>query len=198
MERETIFRILTALIFLATYLTRKIYERRSEQIGRTGLVQDKDDKRMIVLQSLLLTISLVALLVYIIKPGWMQWASLPFPLWLRWLGFTFGALGAILLIWSHISLDDNFFGGVKIRAGHTMITRGPYRWVRHPMYTAFVILGLAFILLPANWMTGAAWLAGSLLTIMTRLKREENMMIEQFGNEYREYIKKTSRFFPGL
>jgi protein-S-isoprenylcysteine O-methyltransferase Ste14 len=144
----------------------------------------------------LLTVSLLGLIVYVINPAWMRWSTIPLPDWLRWIGAMLGTIGAILLVWTHRVLGKNFFGGMKIRADHQLIEEGPYRRVRHPMYTAFILLGLGFFFLSGNWLIGGTWLLATGLVIATRMPQEEQMMAEQFGEKYEAYQARTVRFLP--
>lgn len=198
MENDLLFRGISAVLFLVVWSVRKYYERLSAQVAGQGLAQDRDDKRIIVLQSLLLAISLIALLVYIVYPPWLSWSILALPEWVRWLGALLGALGTVLLVWSHRALGRNFFGGMKIREGHELVESGPYRWVRHPIYTAFIALGIGLFLLTGSWMVGAPWLASIGLALATRMGEEEAMMAEQFGESYERYKARTGRFLPRL
>ncbi|MEE8568488.1 MAG: hypothetical protein V3S81_07745, partial [Anaerolineales bacterium] len=61
-----------------------------------------------------------------------------------------------------------------------------------------VTIGLSWFLLSGNWMMAVLWLAGTILVILTRLKEEERMMHEQFGEDYEEYIELAGRFLPRL
>lgn len=196
MEIDLIFRIILGILFLVTLVTRRYYERQAAATAAQGLQQDQDDKRIITLQSALLTISLIALIVYVINPAWMSWSTIELPDWLRWIGAVLGSLGAVLLVWTHRVLGKNFFGGMKIREQHQLIQEGPYHWMRHPMYTAFILLGLGFFLLSGNWLIGGAWLSATILVIATRLDAEEQMMVEQFGEQYEDYQRRTGRFLP--
>jgi protein-S-isoprenylcysteine O-methyltransferase Ste14 len=138
------------------------------------------------------------MIVYMINPAWMSWSTIDLPNWLRWIGAVLGSLGAMLLVWTQSVLGKNFFGGLKIREEHQLIQNGPYRWMRHPMYTAFLLLGLGFFFLSGNWLIGGAWLAAIGLVIATRMPGEEAMMAEQFGEDYEEYEVRTGRFLPKL
>ena len=93
-------------------------------------------------------------------------------------------------------LGKNFFGGVKLRPEHTLVTEGPSRTIRHPIYSAFFLIGFGFLFLSGNWMVGVPWLAGSLIVVLTRLKTEEDMMLEEFGEAYRDYQLRSGRFLP--
>jgi protein-S-isoprenylcysteine O-methyltransferase Ste14 len=127
-------------------------------------------------------------------PHWLAWATMPLPTWLRWFGTVLGIAALLLFIWVHHSLGPNFSVALCVQDRHTLVTSGPYRWIRHPMYTAFYILHLATWLLTANGFIGATWIAGLTLLIAWRIRREERMMIKKFGKEYRSYIEQTRRF----
>lgn len=198
MQTAAVFRIILAILFIVVIATRKVFEQQSATLAAQGVKRDQDAGRAIVLQSALLTISNLAIIVYLINPRWMAWSSFSLPNWLAWVGVLLGAAGAGLLLWSHRALGVNFFGGVKLRKGHQLVTAGPYRWARHPMYTAFLLLGLAWTLLAGNWLIGGCWLAASLLVMATRVGEEERMMLKEFGKEYEAYRQGTSRYFPGF
>jgi protein-S-isoprenylcysteine O-methyltransferase Ste14 len=198
MAEETIFRIVLAVLVTAMYVPRKYYEQRMRVAARNGLARDEDTRQTLAWQSLLLGITLWAAVLYLVKPVWLAWASLPVAAWLRWSGAVLGALATALLIWTHQALGDNFFGGLKLRQGHELVTWGPYRHVQHPMYVAFVVLGLAYLLLSANGLVGLPWLLGTLLTVAFRLRKEEAMLEGQFGETHAAYRKGTGRFLPRL
>jgi protein-S-isoprenylcysteine O-methyltransferase Ste14 len=80
--------------------------------------------------------------------------------------------------------------------GHTLITDGPYHWVRHPMYTAFATVFTGLFLLSANWFVGASATIAFGAVMMVRTPREEHLLIEVFGPKYRAYMDRTGRFLP--
>ena len=138
---------------------------------------------------------MIGLIVFMINPAAMAWSSLPLPNWLRWAGVGVGAAGGGLLLWTFRTLGPNLTDTVVTRKSHSLVTRGPYRWVRHPFYDSAALCILANSLVTANWflfLTGA--LALVLLVIRTR-KEEENLM-HRFGESYRAYQQRTGRFWP--
>lgn len=198
MNTEKLFRIILAILVVVMYLPRRYYQEMSLRTIKEGLLQDRDDKRVVAVQTFLLFLSTVALIILLIKPGWMIWSLFSFPNWLRWVGVVLTTFGTILILWTHVALGKNFFGGAKIRQGHELVVDGPYRWVRHPMYTAFILLGFGYLFLSTSWFVGLTWLSGTIIVLGTRLKTEEKMMLEQFGDEYRAYMLGTGRFLPNL
>ena len=87
---------------------------------------------------------------------------------------------------------------LEIRDGHKLKTDGLYRWVRHPMYSSFFLWAIAQALLIPNWVAGFAGLFGVGLLYVLRVGKEEAMLVEAFGDEYRAYMKTTKRIVPGL
>jgi protein-S-isoprenylcysteine O-methyltransferase Ste14 len=86
---------------------------------------------------------------------------------------------------------------VVTRANATLVTTGPYRWIRHPFYVTVVLLVVAVTLLAANWFVGLCGLV-IFVSQVIRLPIEEQRLIEKFGDEYRAYLARTGRFLPKL
>lgn len=193
MKSELIFRIVTGILFAVIIVTRKIYET---QAMMTRVEKDLDDKRVIAFQGLFLTISLLGVVAYLIQPNWMDWSKIKMPEWMRWIGAVVGASGTGLLVWSHVVLGLNFFGGTKIREGHCLVTEGPYQRIRHPIYTAFIGIGIGWLLIIENWFVGGMWLATMVIFLPSRIKTEERMLLEQFGEVYEKYKNQTGKFMP--
>ena len=90
-----------------------------------------------------------------VSPAWMRWSQLDMPMWLRMEGAPNGVAGLLLFFLVFRSLGDNVTPTTQTRIKHTLVTAGPYRLVRHPMYSAGVVLFAAYFLLSANWFIGA-------------------------------------------
>lgn len=134
---------------------------------------------------------------YLLHPPSMNWSALDLPGGWRWLGVWLGACCVLLIVRVHRSLGANFTPALRLREQHTLVTSGPYRYVRHPMYTAAVLMWLASGLIAANGFIGL----GSFAFLSFALKRipdEEAMMVEAFGEEYRSYQQRTGALFPKL
>lgn len=198
MTSEWFFRLFLATQIAIVLGIRKYYQRQSSNIKKQGVSQDNDTLILIAMPTILLAISVIVAMVYVIHPQWIRWSFLT--LWpvLRWSGIILTITGVILLFWCHYTLGKNFFGGMKIRDGHTLVVSGPYHWVRHPMYTSFILLGTGFFLVTTSWMVGLPWLLGTFVVLWSRLGKEERMLFDEFGNSYEEYQKRTGRFFPQI
>ena len=140
---------------------------------------------------------MAGLIAFIVSPASMAWSAVPLPVWLRWTGAVVGILAGLLLAWTFRSLGANLTDTVVTRTKHTLITTGPYRWIRHPLYTAVALATVANGLVAANWfvlVTGS--LAFALLVI--RCRTEEANLMARFGDEYLAYAAGTGRFLPRL
>lgn len=137
------------------------------------------------------------ILAYLINPDRMAWSSISLPEWLRWTGVVLGVIAGGLWIWTLPNLGKNLTDTVVTRQAHTLVSSGPYRWVRHPFYDAAVLYLAANALAAANWfvmLTSAVVVA--LLVIRTRT--EEQQLVLRFGDAYRAYIGRTGRFLPRI
>jgi protein-S-isoprenylcysteine O-methyltransferase Ste14 len=102
-----------------------------------------------------------------------------------------------LLFWTFHSLGKNLTDTVVTRREHTLVTHGPYRWVRHPFYDVVLLAVVCMSLLTANWLLALLGLtAFTLIVVRTRI--EEEKLVERFGDEYRAYMARTGRFLPRM
>lgn len=196
MDTELIFRIILSAIVIAIFVIRGYYQRRFfVERNKATLLESKLNMTVHTINEV---IKIITLLVYLVAPHRMAWSALPLPDWLRWVGAGMGILSIPLLLWVHLALGRNFSPTLHLREGHTLVTTGPYRWVRHPMYSVFYMMMTSFFLLSANWFIGLLFIGGVTAVLISRVGREEATMIEQFGDEYRAYLQCTGRFLPRL
>lgn len=137
----------------------------------------------------------VGLIAFMVNPAAMAWSSLPLPNWVRWTGAVLGAAGGGLLLWTFHTLGPNLTDTVVTRKTHTLVTWGPYQWVRHPFYNSGALCILAASLVTANWfllLTGTI----ALLLLVLRTRKEEENLLQRFGDDYRTYMQRTGRFWP--
>jgi protein-S-isoprenylcysteine O-methyltransferase Ste14 len=139
----------------------------------------------------------LGVIAYMINPAWMAWSAMPLPSWLRWSGAGFSLLSIALLTWTLPTLGTNLTDTVVTRERHTLVTRGPYRWIRHPFYVAMALVSLGSALLAANWFVLASGaVVFALLAVRSRV--EEQLLAARFGDAYREYKDRTGRFLPKI
>jgi len=195
MADEQIFRLILIAAFVII-MPAALYFRVKSQATRESL--DRRQEGLLVLATLrpLALASMLGLFAYMINPAWMAWSAVSLPVSVRWLGVGVGVTAGSLLIWTMHTLGKNLTDTVVTRKEHELVTGGPYRFVRHPFYCAFILAVLANAIVPANWfilLTGvSAW-----LVIVFRTNKEEENLIARFGDEYRRYMERTGRFLPG-
>ncbi len=144
---------------------------------------------------LLLIAMLILPLVYVFS-NWLAFANYTLPAWTGWLGVIILA-GALFVFWrAHADLGLNWSPTLEIREKHELITKGIYGFIRHPMYASQWLWIIAQPLLLQNWIAG--WLNFLIFIVFyaLRVKAEEQLMIEQFGDDYRAYMKKVGAVFP--
>ena len=140
-------------------------------------------------------VGMLGFLTWFFRPQWMAWSSLPLPNAVRWLGAPLGAATLAFLYWTMHTLGTNITDTVVTREKHTLITGGPYRWVRHPFYLAVLMLAATMTLLTANWFVAA--IGGWIFTLLAvRSGKEEAFLLARFGAEYERYRRQTGRFVP--
>jgi protein-S-isoprenylcysteine O-methyltransferase Ste14 len=127
-----------------------------------------------------------------------RFADYPFQPVLAWLGVAVFAASLWLFYRVHKELGRNWSDSLEVREQHKLVTDGLYHYVRHPMYTAFFMWALAQALLLPNWIAGPAGLVGFGILFLLRVGREEAMMLESFGEEYRAYMARTARLIPHI
>jgi protein-S-isoprenylcysteine O-methyltransferase Ste14 len=181
---------------VCTLLIRIYYQRKSFAAAKASGVTWKEGRLNQTLRALAGLTGIVLLAVYIIDPKSLAWAGMPLPGWLRWAGLATAAAAVGLLWWVQVSLGRNFSGNLHVLDDHRLVTHGPYRWVRHPMYSVFYLLIISWFLISANLLIGGLWIGVITLVVLYRLGREEQVMIETFGDEYRAYIQRTGRLLP--
>jgi len=203
MANDGIFRIIFALALILMACIRGYYHRITLTKALRGpssgdAITFRESWLNMAVRSILGFLLLAILVEYIAYPQWMAWSALSLPAWLRWTGAGLSLLGLLLMLWTHHTLGENFSATLHVREQHTLVVEGPYRWVRHPLYSTMYLLLIAFFLLSANWFIGLTSTVGLTFVVASRVKQEEMVMIEKFGDRYREYMSHTGRFLPRL
>lgn len=194
---ENIFRILAAIILftgigISSYFRRKADHDTGEKISRS--VDGSAMMNLIRIGGLILWLSP---LVYLINPALMAWSKLGLPEWVRWLGVGLGILCVFGIYWLFSSIGSGISPTSATRQQHVLSTRGPYRWVRHPLYTIGSTFIISFGMMADNWFIALLGIL-AFIGMAIRTPKEEANLIEKFGDEYRDYMKRTGRFFPKL
>lgn len=135
---------------------------------------------------------------YVAYPPWMAWASFETFIWVRWLGVGVGLATLPTIYWVLRTLGQNVSATVFTKDRHELVTSGPYRWIRHPLYTTGVTVFGALGLIAANWFILLFTLLVFLLVRLVVVPREERELLDRFGSEYEDYMRRTGAMMPPL
>lgn len=153
------------------------------------------------IEAALMTVSFFTLyllpLVYIFS-SLLGFADYSLPAALGLLGIPLVVLAAWIIWRAHADLGRNWSPSLEVVQEQKLVTQGIYHNLRHPIYTAMFLFTIAQALLLQNWLAGLGGLISYIPIYLTRVPREEQMMLDHFGDEYRDYMRQTGRFLPRL
>ena len=150
METETIFRIILPVLIVSFAAHRGYYVKYHSK-PEEATIKKREEGIVSKLAGLLGMTGFITMLAYVINPDWLAWASLALPLWLRWTGVGLAIMGFALLQWAQVTLANSWSDTPRMMKEQTLITSGPYRFIRHPIYTAFLlILGSTLLFHPTG------------------------------------------------
>jgi protein-S-isoprenylcysteine O-methyltransferase Ste14 len=194
---ETTFRIIAAVILVTGMGISVYYRHKADKESGEKVKRIVDGVPMMLLIRTIGLLLWLTPLVYLINPQWMAWSKLGLPDSVRWLGVGLGLLCDVLIYWLFSSIGSGITATSATRKEHKLVTHGPYRWVRHPLYTVGSTFFLAFGLMADSWFIALLGVI-AFIGMAVRTPKEEARLIEKFGDEYREYMKTTGRFLPKL
>ena len=168
----------------------RVYKRKSA----------KDDRKTVT-DAILISlpgIGMFVLPIIFTVTNWLDFADYLLPAETGWIGVVLFLVMLWLLWRSHYDLGLNWTPTMEIMDNHALITGGVYQYIRHPMYAAHLVWGIAQPLLLHNWIAGFSMIITLIPGLLYRIPREEQMMFEHFGERYRSYSETTYRIFPYL
>ncbi len=174
--------VLFALYWLVSALRRKKTKRR-ESIGQR--------------LAYILPIFVAVYLLYYSPTdfGFLSTYFVPHTLEVQWIGVAIMAAGLAFAVWARVHLGTNWSGTVTLKEGHELIRTGPYRNVRHPIYTGILIgfLGSAIVNGQVRGLVavGVIW-----LSFFIKARREESFLAQEFGPKFVEHTQHTGMFLP--
>jgi protein-S-isoprenylcysteine O-methyltransferase Ste14 len=199
MIQETTYQIIAAAILASGALISIWHRHKAQKSGQAAgdrISAVREEKPLLLgLRSIFGLGLWLGSLAYLLSPGWMAWAQVDLPDVLRLAGAAGGAVSVLLIYWVFSSLGRNVTPTTAVRSQHTLVTSGPYRWVRHPLYSVGTFFFLAFSLLTANAFILLCAVVG-FTAIALRTPLEEQRLLEHFGEEYRQYMQQTGRYLP--
>jgi len=197
MEAERWFRAAFVASGVGLFAIRIYYQAKVRKEAGHSLRQQGE--RGMLFGGLAAVVTITFGLVHIFFPGRPEWAyALHYPDAVRWAGVILLSSGVLLLFLAQHHLALNFSSFVRVREGHTLVQSGPYRWIRHPIYTAYFMNYVGGGLVSANWVLTFVPFLFFAAMIALRVGEEERMMIGQLGERYEQYMRRTGRLVPRL
>ena len=185
---EAILRIILICITLIYFVIQIIFNRRFQPEETVASVPLRSEIIFI-----LLNILWPGTIILLLFSGFAYFELADI---IRYTGILLYVLGIALYTWSNIALGKDLSAGLQIRKGHQLVESGPYRKIRHPMYAAWLVCGLGILLLSANWLITLLYFIPVISRILLRLKPEEKLLSDHFGQKYGKYQKRTGYLFP--
>jgi len=195
MPSELVLRWIFLLVFVGMFFISGYFRRRARQSGE-AIRRDREGRGTLLARVVGAAVLYLPFVAYALQPTWMQWSSVHVPLWIRWLAGLVGFAMLPVLAWVMMSIGKNVSETYLTKESHKLITAGPYRWVRHPLYTVAAIALLSLSVAAANWLMLAVALAALIAISLFVIPREEAELVRKFGDEYREYQARTGTLVP--
>ncbi len=139
--------------------------------------------------------ALGSLILFLVDPDEVSFVFINLPLVVNAIGLVLFNGAALVILWSHVELGRFWSDQLETLPEHRVIQSGPYAYVRHPLYSSYLVLTIGFFLATANWLVGALMLV-YFTTVAARAWKEEAMLITRLGPAYQSYREKTPRFLP--
>jgi protein-S-isoprenylcysteine O-methyltransferase Ste14 len=196
-QQGTMFSWIALAVFVASLSISTRQRWRARRAG--GAIPRSQEHRGLIAGRILVALPLFGgVLAYLANPDWMAWASLGVPSWVPWIGVALGTLVVPSLYWVLSTLGANVSETVFTKQHHQLVTTGPYRWVRHPLYTCGIALFASIGLMAANWFI-LLWTVVALIALrFVVIPREEAQLVATFGDAYRRYRRGTGSLLPWL
>jgi len=199
MSQESTYRwafwlLMAGVLLMRVYFAYQV-KRAGERFMPDQAAVEREGKGSFAVRFVGFFVLLGFLVLYGVHPSWMRSIEFSLPAWLRWAGFGLGLVSLAFWTWVQLVLGKRWSAQLQLRAEHHLVTSGPYAHIRHPMYTAMLGWAVALALVTANWVF-VFMVALTAAMMASRTPKEEQMMLDQFGDEYRAYMARTGRFFP--
>ncbi|GJQ37180.1 MAG: isoprenylcysteine carboxyl methyltransferase [Anaerolineaceae bacterium] len=196
------FVIFFSFAYVMTAYSKKAKAGKEDKTTRMKMHNENEVPLLLKLRTIFGIPFYLGILVWTFAPKFMAWSAIPFPAWVRWAGLGLGIFAIWLNAWSHKTLSNKlgaeFDPAMRLLKVPALVTEGPYARMRHPIYLAFLLMQTAVLFLTSNWLIGFSGLAIIISVIAIRVPEEERLLIEQFGEQYQNYMKHSGSLLPKI
>lgn len=191
-------KLLTSLVLSVAFLValRLGWQMKIGKAGRGGLGSLRG---LSVARTVIVALIAPILVCDIVWDDWilLRWADVSIPIWLQMVGLLLFLIGIAFRYWSQSVLGGQWSADLSIKTNHKLITAGPYAWVRHPIYTSYFFIAPGLFFTTGDALLGILACLYMLISVL-RIPAEEKMLIDQFGDEYKEYKRSTGSISPRM
>ena len=195
MSQDSIFRGIFLLVLLSSIVISGYHRRRARRSGEVIPRRAEGGLVLLIRMGMALLVA-ASFLAFPFAPSWLAWSTLPLPAWLRWVA---GALAVACLPaqwWMFVSIGENISETLLTKANHRLVTHGPYRRIRHPLYALALLELLSLATMAGSWYLLVLACTGIVVFRAVVIPREEANLIRAFGKQYEEYRLHTGALFP--
>jgi protein-S-isoprenylcysteine O-methyltransferase Ste14 len=166
--------------------------------GKESATRQAESAWLTATLGILALLNFSAIFAYLVNPQLLRWSAFLVAAPIRWIAILASCLGSGGEIWAAVSLGASYSPLLRVAEERVIVTAGPYRWIRHPLYAFALPLMTGWAVAAGSWFILATATVLILVLMIIRVPREESMMVEGFGESYRQYMKRTGRFIPRL
>ncbi|MCH8245212.1 MAG: isoprenylcysteine carboxylmethyltransferase family protein [Bacteroidetes bacterium] len=195
MESELIFRIALIVIVVAMAGISATFRSRAHR-DSGKISRSKEGWKMGLFRLVFALLLYLPIFAYMIRPAWMSWSEIALPEWMRLTGLGMGIIVIPLIYLVFRAIGSNISETVFTKESHRLITTGIYTRVRHPLYMVSALALVSFSLLTANWFIAAMSVISMALILAVVVPKEEKQLIQKFGDDYRNYQKRSGKMWP--
>ena len=186
---------LALAILIAAVGTSSYYRVRARRVGE-AIPRSREGGKFLAIRAFAAILLVLPVIANVAIPQWMNWASVALPTWIRWVGLVVGLSTIPAVSWVLRSLGQNVSETVLTKQEHHLVESGPYKWVRHPLYSTGVSLFIALGLMQSSWFVVFMSVVAVLLLRLLVIPAEESALMAKFGDQYRAYMRQTGRLLP--
>ena len=197
MDVEQVFRWSFVAIFIASAAI-SIYHRRRARASGEPISRREEGKLAMLLRAIFALPVILSFFAYMLNPKWMAWSIVPLPIWVRWVGVCLGTLTLPLLWWLFSSIGSNISETVLTKSEHKLVTSGPFRWVRHPLYGVSMVLFFSYGMIASNWWMMSCTALALVMVLAVVIPKEEEALVAKFGEAYEKYCKRAGKLLPWI
>lgn len=200
---ESFNRLTLVGVYTTYFLIRKQFAphhtatNQEDELDQLSQSIINEGKYSVVLRTLLAPTLLIAPALYVIYPRWIAYFKIPLPSSLRFVATGVTLTSLPFLYWIHYHLGRFWSSDLEVKEDHHLVRTGLYQWIRHPMYTALLLFYTGTAFTSANWIVLVPNFV-SIVVMLNRIEKEEEMLINKFGQDYLDYKEQTGSLLPRL